>query len=250
MRLADVEVAHAAALFVLRLLFHVDGRLEGTARFVCVRDCQLGANASNTQDRGKTITLLDDDADAVGEMLRFVYTYDYEYGFSKESPALTDLRIHGLAEKYDMSGLVRLAEDRFAANIRATWKREEFVTAIEKVYTRTMDRDGKLNAAILDVAIFHAKELFEADFGAAFRRMSKSLPAFSSEMSARLAWMLERAGTQPFIVLFKCKCGQSWAQTASQGWQEGVYHESCSVCQATVKADFPAVSRSGAVSGV
>ena len=43
---------------------------------------------------------------------------------------------HMLAEKYDMADLWSPTEKRFATNIRAAWKWEEFVAAIEEAYTR------------------------------------------------------------------------------------------------------------------
>lgn len=132
-----------------------------------------------------TIDLPDDDPDALEAMLRFLYCFDYKY--NDVIRAITDERVHTVADKYDIKDLVKLSEQRFVENVEKAWRLDEFGKLIEEIYFKAADRDGKLTEALLGVAVKHAAALYQDDFGGEFRRVIRSLPEFASDVNAKLA---------------------------------------------------------------
>lgn len=153
----------------------------------------------------------EEDPDDVDAILRFLYTVEYRY--NDLLAAVTDLRVHTIAEKYDMSDLVKLAELRFADIVKKAWRLPEFAKIIDSVYTQMSDRDGKLTDAMLDVTVEHIRELYEEEFGAEFRRVMRSNAAFASDVNSRL--MLHLQEGEVWVCCRACK--NEWAQKRGRG---------------------------------
>lgn len=121
--------------------------------------------------------------------------------------------MHTIADKYDLPDLTKLAELRFADNLKKAWRFPEFAEMIETVYAGTSDRDGKLTKALLDVTAANIKELNEEDFGVDFRRVIRSNAEFASDVNARVMFHL-----RDDEVWVSCRaCRNEWAQKRGRG---------------------------------
>ena len=121
-----------------------------------------------------------------------------------------------MADNYEIPEFMKVAEARFAENLRRDWKLEEFSSVIEEVYTRALDRDGKLTEALLDVVVEHAMELYEPvtePFGCEFRRLVRTNARFASDVNSRLIFQVQKSS-----VCFECKgCKNTWKQNMGRG---------------------------------
>lgn len=57
--------------------------------------------------------------------------------------ALTDVRVHMIADKFGAENLMSLARLCFEENIQKAWKLSEFGSIIDTVYNQASDRDGQ-----------------------------------------------------------------------------------------------------------
>lgn len=160
------------------------------------------------------LILPDDHECIVHEMLRYLYTGDYEEGLHcLKTPAGDDYREHTniepccftpmlfsvsirtIAEKYKLPDLAKLANVKFAKRASKEWKTEDFADAIEAMYAPDSDDSMDLNnkkvmqASALEVAFHHSKELYSTDlgFGNRFREVAGNSPQFASQLAAKLA---------------------------------------------------------------
>lgn len=169
----------------------------------------------HAQKKGnQPVDLSEDTPDAIHAMLSYLYTFEYAYTDIVRS--LDDVRVHSMADRYEIPELLKLAEARFARNIKKDWKLEEFGTVIEEIYTRAPDRDGKLTEALLDVVVEHAMELYEPvkePFGGEFRRLVRTNAKFASDVNSRLVFCVQQGS-----VCVKCRdCKNSWTQKMGRG---------------------------------
>lgn len=119
-------------------------------------------------------------------MLRYLYQFDYdaEAGAreSKAEPIIFNVWVHILADKYDIIGLLEVAETKFASLCKVRWATAPYAEAVREVYTAAADRSGALRRTILEICSLHVTELHNEDLGTSFREIVRSTPAFALEL--------------------------------------------------------------------
>ena len=142
--------------------------------------------------KGNFITL-EGDPVVVEAMLRYIYILDYdsEAAIAIHPPMLLDANLHILADKYEVPGLVKLAESKFENHAQAAWNTAAFAMAAHVVYVVGTNRQAKLRESIIKAASQHAKALYQEDFGASFRHVAKTVASVGSDLAEAIAVKLE-----------------------------------------------------------
>jgi hypothetical protein len=114
------------------------------------------------------IELKEDDADTVGAMLQFMYTFEYDSGANDQeriSPMLFNGRVYSIAEKYDALTLKQSAQEKFKTAVGTGWGMDDFPQVIREVYKSTPPNDRGLRDVVAKVAHEHIQDLLKkSDF--------------------------------------------------------------------------------------
>lgn len=136
------------------------------------------------------MNLLGDEKVAVHEMLRFMYTADYDDEHTSEDPCFTpmllDVQMHTIADKYNIPALANLATRKFATRALTAWNTTDFAYAIEEMFTTAPESQKSMRDCAIYTTIQHAKALYTHDLGLPLRDMASRTPGFASELAARL----------------------------------------------------------------
>ena len=99
----------------------------------------------------------------VEAMLHYMYHFDYSLSThaSEEqiSPMIYHVRVHALAVKYTILGLQELAAGKFEAVAATCWQMDDFVPAIDEIYTSTHSTEQGLRKVAVDIACKHTDVL-------------------------------------------------------------------------------------------
>ncbi|KAF2207049.1 hypothetical protein CERZMDRAFT_4945, partial [Cercospora zeae-maydis SCOH1-5] len=108
------------------------------------------------------IDLPDDSKDAVHALLSYIYTADYktDEGLGDQK-MLFQVRVHTIADKYDLLELCTLAESKFAALVSTEWHGEGFALAVKEMYAVAPDSKQTLQKVAVETAIEHAADLLK-----------------------------------------------------------------------------------------
>ena len=118
-------------------------------------------------------------------MLRHLHGFEYTKATVIDIPEMIlNVRIYGLADKYEISNLKCLAKARFESAARAGWSTIEFPLSIEIIYESTPLSDRCLRDIAVKVAVEHRRTLFVKD-GAVFNAVSK-ISEFGRDVVDRL----------------------------------------------------------------
>lgn len=161
-------------------------------------------NRLTGRKEGRTgiVALPDDNPRVVELMIRFFYYLDYpklpEIWQDKSPEAAQDekqwlsagwgppqpeseesigpnLTIHAmvyaLGEKYDIQGLKALSLEKFKKEARSYWDSDDFLRAVEEVYTSTIDADRGMRDAVVDAIRQHSTVLDKESMQAVVRRV-------------------------------------------------------------------------------
>jgi len=107
------------------------------------------------------INLQEDDPDMVDNMLRFLYTLDYQDGAEGGRPLLVNAKMYAIGDKYCIEALKKLAKTKFSEALDAGWDIVSFPEVIETVYTTTPATDRDLRDCLTHVLLEHKEELYE-----------------------------------------------------------------------------------------
>ncbi|KAJ3551204.1 hypothetical protein NPX13_g11422 [Xylaria arbuscula] len=144
-----------------------------------------------------TIDLPDDDPQAVDMMVYYFYHLDYnppplqaiqdEEAVNKTDtndfgddvialcPSHSDLVVHAkvyaLAAKYLISGLKALSLQKFEAATQRDWARDDFLDAVQEVYTSTLDSDRGLRDAVVKTLYQHRDLLLQESTQGVLKRL-------------------------------------------------------------------------------
>ncbi|KAK4900855.1 hypothetical protein LTR27_002038 [Elasticomyces elasticus] len=183
------------------------------------------------------ITLKEDNSDAVGAMMRYLYTADYdaEEGISMP-PMILDVNVHVVADKYDLSALAKLADTKFYTRASTEWNTLAFVEAATLIFTTETDL-GDLRNTVVSTANAHRIELSQGDTGAQFHKVAFAVPALGSALwcSRGERSTGDAVSISPRIAggeegqLFKCNFCVQTTSAQQIGSSPGMYHH-CSGC--------------------
>ncbi|KAK5701413.1 hypothetical protein LTR17_022606 [Elasticomyces elasticus] len=183
------------------------------------------------------ITLKEDNPDAVGAMIQYLYTTDYdaEEG-SSTPPMILDVNVHVVADKYDLSALAKLADRKFHTRASREWNTPAFVEVATLIFTTENDV-GDLRNTVVSTANAHRIELSQGDIGAQFHKVAFAVPALGSALwcSRGERSIGDAVSISPMIAggeegqLFKCNFCVQTTSAQQIGRSPGMYHH-CSGC--------------------
>ena len=97
----------------------------------------------------------------VDNMLRFLYTSDYQDDAEGGRPLLVDAKMYAIGDKYGIDALKSLAKKKFSDALDAGWDIVSFPEVIETVYTTTITSDRGLRDCLAPVLLEHKDDLHE-----------------------------------------------------------------------------------------
>ncbi|KXS97761.1 hypothetical protein AC578_3189 [Pseudocercospora eumusae] len=135
---------------------------------------------------GNVVTLPDDPPNAVAAMLQYLYTAAYDDSSDQEgcAPLVFNFRVHIVADKYDLPGLVALAEHKFKSRVDSgRFGIIEIVDAVREAYKFESDPQKPLRQHIMGHLMGPGHHLLRDD---AFIQVAKGVPAFSAQLVSEI----------------------------------------------------------------
>ncbi|KAH6847105.1 hypothetical protein B0I37DRAFT_374303 [Chaetomium sp. MPI-CAGE-AT-0009] len=183
---------------------------------VCPRSSFFATACNGLFQEGKTgvVALPDDDPQVVNLMIRYLYYLDYpaqpevqdeavETPQESKSADCSNLTVHArvyaLGEKYDIQGLKTLAIEKFKTEAKVHWNCDEFIRAVEEVYTSTIDQDRGLRDAVVEAIRVHPTVLDKEPMQNVVRRLDLCfdlMMRFRDELSH---YETPQTGTDPVV---------------------------------------------------
>lgn len=141
------------------------------------------------------ISLEDDDPDVVEAMLKDLYYFDYsnetmghkEPGGATIPLILLDVRVHSIADKYDIQPLMTVAAEKFSIHTQTEWKTKAFAEAVHEIYTAAPDPTHELRDTVVAVCSKHAQEWYSEEFGIHLREVAETVAPFASAVAKSLS---------------------------------------------------------------
>lgn len=96
----------------------------------------IQVTAEPVADHLGVIWLNGDEPSVVEAMLYYLYHFNFvdsDFAPATIPPIVFNVRVHSIADKYDIPDLGKLAADKFLVRCRAEWKTAEFAKAVEEV---------------------------------------------------------------------------------------------------------------------
>ena len=116
--------------------------------------------------------------------------YLYTTGYCKiekvgRTPLIVlDVRVHALADKYDIPTLKKLASSNFASRAASSWHNNVFEAAIKEVYAGPQEVNKQLRETIVQTCVKNAKALYSCAIGLPFREAMSAVPEFACDFAA------------------------------------------------------------------
>ncbi|KAK3291910.1 BTB/POZ protein [Chaetomium fimeti] len=181
-------------------------------------------NGPFQEARTGIIDLPDDDPQAVKLMIRYFYYLDYpqqpeaqdkgpgtpnkvstktnfpmpamaagakksgpkkKVGYSPQPNLTVHARVYALAEKYDIKGLKTLSLGKFEIEADLHWDSDDFMCAVEEVYTSTVDEDRGMRDAVVE-AVYNNAGVLEKE---SMQNLVKRLPLCFDLMMRFRGWL-------------------------------------------------------------
>jgi len=153
------------------------------------------------------IVLEEDDTSAVQAMLSFLYGFEYDAsGHDKSifSPMVFNVKVHTIAEKYDIQPLIVQAKDKFEKAARACWDMDDFPQAISEIYTSTPFHNRELRDLVIGICAEHIDALLGKQ---AFLDTLGGGTDFAADLTRSMASTSSRKRMDKY----KCpSCGKEW----------------------------------------
>ncbi|KAK5727351.1 hypothetical protein LTR15_003245 [Elasticomyces elasticus] len=174
------------------------------------------------------ITLRDDDPDVVAAMLGYMYSFEYATicdgdALGKElvggaigaSELVFHVRVHIIADKYDVPRLAKLATTKFATAAKTAWPSPSFAEAAALIFTDSTAISKELRERVISIVNIHTRFLKLDPAGAHFRDAMSSAPALAIALwYAQDPGVGDRASSnQEIRYLCPSDCGQSLSFT-------------------------------------
>ncbi|CZT15189.1 uncharacterized protein RCC_12068 [Ramularia collo-cygni] len=152
-----------------------------------------------------SLNLSEDHQCIVHEMMRYLYTGDYEAGHSSThtslddghtepsccfTPILFSVHMRTIADKWEIPALAQLTEAKIADQVLevSDWDIDDFANAIEEMYTTDSENKKNMQALAVRAAVPRAYELYNKTLGGKrFREVAEKIPVFASELARVLA---------------------------------------------------------------
>ncbi|TID23585.1 BTB POZ domain protein [Venturia nashicola] len=151
-----------------------------------------------------------DDPDAIGSMLRFLYTGDYD---TENLTMQAHLKIYALADKVDITALKTLSEDKFNAIANANWKDATFPACIRTAYEISPPgtEGDRLRSIVVDIAAKHITELARLDNG--FRQTMEAVAEFGADLVETISGVRKSTfAIKPKGANYRCyNCDYKWS---------------------------------------
>ena len=101
----------------------------------------------------------------LGLLLRYFYAHDYTIDDNGKIPLISHARMYAIADKYSVSLLKELAQEKFSASLKDIQSLDIpiFAAAVEIIYTTTLASDRGLRDAIIPTLIKFKAQLRASD---------------------------------------------------------------------------------------
>ncbi|KAF2482715.1 hypothetical protein BDY17DRAFT_165012 [Neohortaea acidophila] len=114
--------------------------------------------------KSNTVSLVDDDSEAVAAMMHYFYHCDYhtpDHGSSSTGPLVLEVRIYALADKYFIKALRSLAYSKFKSRLRREWSTPALAGALREVYLTGKAQQAKFLRNIERVLVQHLELVYQ-----------------------------------------------------------------------------------------
>ncbi|KAK5709696.1 hypothetical protein LTR17_019572 [Elasticomyces elasticus] len=163
---------------------------------VCMR-------SSFFEAKENVVTLHEDQAEVIDQMIRYMYKNDYKDDESDMDPRVFNVRMVAVAEKYFVDNLAELAISKLAEQVSEGMSSSGWADAIEVAYATTTDSNHGLRDILFDFVINRVGNLLDPDDPkhTDFRAMTERTPRFSLALAQRLADIQRR---QNSMITYRC----------------------------------------------
>jgi hypothetical protein len=146
-------------------------------------------------------------------MLHFMYRFDYDGSGNDQgrvSPMLFNVKVYGIADKYEIWALQLLAEKKFAKAVRTCWDMDDFAHVVSEIYSSTPSTDRGLRDIVVDIAHENIEALLEKDD---FLGVLEGTAGFAADVTQLLAQKKRLSNRK-----YKCPyCANEWEAVLSSG---------------------------------
>lgn len=131
--------------------------------------------------------LSEHDPDALEAMLEYLYTGSFSDYHSSSAPAVFNVRVYSIAEKYDIYCLQTEAAEKFGKAVRASWNKVNLSDVIQEVLGTTRDQYSLLTNSFLDVYMEHAADLLNVCINTHFNETIGETPWRTAQLARVLS---------------------------------------------------------------
>ena len=172
------------------------------------------ANRRPKEADSGVITLEEVD-DAVAEaMIHFMYHFDYN-NTQGISTMVFNAQVYCLADQYMMAALKHLAKDKFEAAIKTGWAMDDFLLAVDVVYSSSPEGDRGLRDLVVGVSGDNLEKLLK---NVGFQNLLSEKPKFAADII--ISGVSKKASSKDGVHTYRCpSCGKN----IKIEWQEGSY---------------------------
>ena len=155
--------------------------------------------------------------DAVVEaMIHFMYHFDYN-NTQGISTMVFNAQVYCLADQYMMAALKHLAKDKFEAAIKTGWAMDDFLLAVDVVYSSSPEGDRGLRDLVVKVSGENLEKLLK---NVGFQNLLSEKPKFAADIIMSGASKKVQSAAKNGAHTYRCpSCGNS----IKIEWQEGSY---------------------------
>jgi len=161
------------------------------------------------------ITLEEVDDAVVEAVIHFMYHFDYS-NTQGVSTMVFHAQVYCLADRYMMAALKQLAKDKFEAAVKTGWSMDDFLLAVDVVYSSSPEGDRGLRDLVVEVSS-SGENLEKLLKSVGFRNLLSEKPGFAADIIIIMSSSgAEKGGARTY----RCpSCGNN----IKIEWQEGSY---------------------------
>lgn len=153
--------------------------------------------------------------DAIVEaMIHFMYHFDYS-NTQGISTMVFNAQVYSLADRYMIPALKHLAKDKFATAIKTGWSMDDFLLAVDVVYSSSPEDDRGLRDLVVGVSGENLEMLLK---NTGFQNLLGEKPKFAADII--MSGVSRKFGSENRARTYRCpSCGNN----IKIEWHEGSY---------------------------
>lgn len=147
-------------------------------------------------------------------MIHFMYHFDYS-NTQGISTMVFNAQVYSLADRYMIPTLKHLAKDKFETAIKTGWAMDDFLLAVDVVYSSSPESDRGLRDLVVGISGGNLKELLK---NAGFQNLLSEKPKFAADII--ISGVSSKFGSENSVHTYQCP---NCAKNIKVEWQEGSY---------------------------